>query len=87
MGVQQERERIQMLRHWLVRNGSKVTDEMVYVTTRDGNSLSQLDQVLDNIRKREWLIENVFVLEKATKGEYRTLKELLKIAIRRQLGV
>ncbi len=66
-----------MLRHWLVRNGQKVTGKIVYITTRDESSLSQLDQVLDGVRKLEWNIEDVYVIEKATSKSHKKLSQLI----------
>lgn len=66
-----------MLRHWLVRNGTKVTDPMVYITTRDETSLSQLDQVLEGVRKKGWSLKDVFVLEKATSKAHKSLMQMI----------
>jgi len=67
-----------MLRHWLVKNGTKVTDQTVYIKTSDSVSDSQLDQVIDGIRELGWDLNNVFVLEKATTSEYQHLSKFIK---------
>ncbi len=56
-----------MLKHWLVRNGKHVEDEVRYITVHDDNSLSQIDEVLFGIRKAGWKIGTVFVLEDCNK--------------------
>ena len=67
-----------MLRHWLVKNGTKVTDKVVYIKTSDKSSDSQLQQVLSGIKELGWKLENVFVLEKATTSEYQHLSKFIK---------
>ena len=67
-----------MLRHWLVKNGTKVTDSVVYIKTSDKVAGSQLEQILDGIRELGWELDKVFVLEKATTSEYQHLSKFIK---------
>ncbi len=66
-----------MLKHWLVRNGNKVTDPVVYVMTDDQSSEKQVEQVISGILKLGWKLKNVFIIESANNHEYKSLKQFL----------
>jgi len=67
-----------MLRHWLVSNGKTIDSETAYISTSDDVSGSQLEQIINGVRKLEWKLEHVFVLEKASGGKaYKTLQQFI----------
>ena len=68
---------VNMLRHWLVRNGSHVENAIAYVKTNDESPLNQLDQVINGVRDLGWDLNNVYVIEKATSKAHKTLRQFI----------